>query len=62
MDVNSFKDLDVTVKTRDLSWGSHANITLKKANKVLRIIKLSVGTANTEIFFRLYISLVRPIL
>ena len=60
-DVDSFKDLGVTV-TRDLSWAIHINNTVSKANKMLGIIKRSVGTANKDIISMLYISFVRPIL
>lgn len=60
-DVTNFKDLGVTL-TRDLSWGHHISITVNKANKVLGSIKRSVGTANTNVFSMLYMSLVRPIL
>lgn len=52
-DVNSFKDLGVSV-TCDLSWGNHVNKTVNKANGVLGIIKRSVGTENTDIFSILY--------
>lgn len=60
-DTDCFKDLSITV-TCDLSWGTHVNITVSKANKVLGIIKRSVGTANRDAFSRLYTSLVKPIL
>ena len=60
-DVNSFKDLGVTI-TKDLSWGIHISMTVNKANKVLGAIKRSVGIANTKVFSMLYKSLVRPIL
>ena len=59
-DVDTFKDLGVTI-TRNLSRGNHISITVNKANKVLRSIKRSVGTANTNVFSMLYKSLVRPI-
>ena len=60
-DVNSFKDLGVTI-TKDLSWGIHISMTVNKANKTLGAIKRPVGIANTKIFSMLYKSLVRPIL
>ena len=60
-DVNSFKDLGVTI-TKDLSWGIHISMTVNKANKTLGAIKRSVGIANTKVFSMLYKSLVRPIL
>ena len=51
--VQSVKDLGVTLSS-NLSWNKHVGITTNKANKVLGIIKRTVGTGN--------ISLVRPIL
>ena len=59
--VQSVKDLGVTISS-DLSWNKHIGITINKANKVLGIIKRTVGTANQDIFSILYKSLVRPIL
>ena len=46
----------------DLFWSNHVNITVNKANKVLGLLKRSVGGKNREIFSTLYKSLVRPIL
>ena len=46
----------------NLSWNKHVGITANKANKVLGIIKRTVGTANQDIFLILYKSSVRPIL
>ena len=59
--VQSVKDLGVTISS-DLSWNNHVGITTNKANKVLGIIKRTVGMANQDIFSILYKSLVRPIL
>ena len=36
---------------RNLSWNKHVGITANKTNKVLGIIKRTVGTANQDIFF-----------
>ena len=47
--------------TKDLSWGNHFNLIAHKSNKVLGVIKRSVGTSNVNIFSMLYKSLVRPI-
>ena len=60
-DVNCFKDLGVKI-TKDLSWGNHINLIANKSNKVLSVMKCSVGTANVNIFSVLYKSLVRPML
>ena len=59
--VQSVKDLGVTILS-DLSSNNHVGITTNKANKVLGIIKRTVGMANQDIFSILYKSLVRPIL
>lgn len=40
--VEQIKDLGVTI-TKDLMWSQHAAITVSKANKVLGIIKYTVG-------------------
>ena len=59
--VNSCKDLGVHM-SRDLSWSNHVNATVNKANKVVGLLKRTVGSKNREIFSMLYKSLVRPIL
>ena len=59
--VQSVKDLGVTLLS-NLSWNKHVGITTNKANKVLGIIKRTVGTGNPDTFSILYKSLVRPIL
>jgi hypothetical protein len=59
--VSSYKDLGVIISS-DLSWSNHVNYVVNKANKVLGIIKRSVGNSNKHIFSTLYKSLVRPIL
>ena len=59
--VNSCKDLRVRV-SRDLSWSNHVNAIVNKANKVVGLLKCTVGSKNWEIFSMLYKSLVRPIL
>ena len=55
------KDLGVHF-TRDLSWSEHVGVTVNKANKVLGIIKRTVGTRNQYVFSTLYKTLVRPII
>ena len=59
--VDQIKDLGVTI-TKDLSWSQHVAIVVSKANKVLGIIKRTVGPVDTQVFSMLYKSLVRPIL
>ena len=59
--VDSFKDLGVMVSS-DLSWSKHVDYTVNKANKVLGLLKRTIGGKNKEIFSMLYKSLVRPIL
>ena len=46
----------------DLSWSSHVNAIVNKANEVVGLLKRTVGSNNKEIFSMLYKSLVRPIL
>ena len=41
--VHSVKDLGVNISS-DLSWNRHIDITVNKANKLLGIIKRTVGT------------------
>ncbi|XP_028407530.1 uncharacterized protein LOC114530144 [Dendronephthya gigantea] len=59
--VEEVKDLGVTI-TKNLSWSQHVAITVNKANKVLGIIKRTVGPVDKSVFSMLYKSLVRPIL
>ena len=59
--VDSYKDLGVNM-SRDLYWSNHVDVTVNKANKVLGLLKRTVGSKNKEIFSMLYKSLVRPIL
>ena len=59
--VDSYKDLGVHM-SRDLSWSNHVDASVNKANKVLGLLKSTVGSKNREIFSVLYRSLVRPLL
>ena len=60
--VESVKDLGVTINY-DLSWGKHLSyIKVNKANKVLGVIKRSLGNDNRYAFSCLFESLVRPTL
>ena len=45
----------------NLGVGNHVEMIANKSNKVLGVIKRSVGTSNVNIFSMLYKSLVRPI-
>ena len=46
----------------DLTWTKHVEETVHKANKVLGLLKRTVGRKNQEIFSIFYKTLVRPIL
>ena len=62
--VESVKDLHgvgVTINS-DLSWGKHVSYIVNKANKVLGVIKRSLGNDNRHAFSCLFKLLVRPIL
>ena len=59
--VESVKDLGVTINY-DLSWGKHVSYIVNKVNKVLGVIKRSLGNDNQYAFSCLFKSLVRPIL
>ena len=59
--VSSYKDLGV-IMTNDLTWTKHVNETVHKANKVLGLLKHTVGSKKKDIFSIFYKSLVRPIL
>ena len=48
--------------SRDLSWSNHVDTLVNKANKVLGLLKRTIGSKNREIFSVLYRSLVRPLL
>ena len=61
--VESVKDLHgvgVTINS-DLSWGKQVSYIVNKANKVLGVIKQSLGNDNRYAFSCLFKSLVRPI-
>ena len=59
--VQHVKDLGVTISS-DLSWNKYVRITINNGNKVLGIIKWTVGTSNRQVFSTLYKSFVRSIL
>ena len=59
--VSSYKDLGV-IMANDLTWTKHVNGTDHNANKVVGLLKRTVGSKNKDIFSILYKSLVRPIL
>ena len=59
--VESVKDLGVTINY-DLSWGKHVSYIVNKANKVLGVIKRSLGSDNRYAFSCHFKSLVGPIL
>ena len=53
------KGLGVTINY-DLSWGKHISYIVNNANKVLNVIKRSLGNDNRTVFSCLFKSLVRP--
>ena len=53
--------LGITI-SHDLSWNLHVVEVVNKANKVLCLMKRTIGSVNKEIFSTLYKALVRPIL
>lgn len=59
--VHHTKDLGIII-SNDLKWNDQINSTVNKANRILGLIKRSVGTSNTAVFIKLYKTLVRPIL
>ena len=59
--VSSYKHLGV-IMANDLTWTKHVNGTDHNANKVVGLLKRTVGSKNKDIFSILYKSLVRPIL
>ena len=59
--VESVKDLGVTINYH-LSCGKHVSYIVNKANKVLGVIKRSLGNDNRHAFSCLFKLLVRPIL
>ena len=60
--VNEFKDLGV-IMTSNLSWSNQVASSVKKSNRILGLIKRTVGSFTpTSTFTTLYKSLVRPLL
>ena len=59
--VSNYKDLGV-IMTSDLKWLKHVEQIVHKANRVLCLLKRTVGGTNRDIFSNMYKTLVRPIL
>ena len=59
--VSNYKGLGV-IMANDLTWTKHVNETVHKANKVLGLLKHTVGIKNKDIFSIFYKSYVWPIL
>ena len=59
--VSYVKDLGITI-LHDISWTFHVVEVVNKANKVLHLIKCTIGSVNKQILSTLYKALVRPIL
>ena len=59
--VSDYNDLGVIMES-DLTSTKHVEETVHKANKVLSLLKCTVGSKNKEIFSILYYTLVQLIL
>ena len=59
--VSNYKDLGVIMGS-DLKWSKHVEQIVHKANRVLGLLKRTVGGKNKDIFSNLYKTLVCPIL
>jgi hypothetical protein len=59
--VSEVKELGIYI-TSNLSWSLQATKCANKANSLLGFIKRTVGSKNSDLFSKLYKSLVRPIL
>ena len=59
--VSNYKDLGVNMPS-DLKWSKHVEEIVHKANRVLGLLKRTVGGKNEDIFFKFVQNLVRPIL
>ena len=59
--VSNYKDLGV-IMASDLKWSKHVEQIVHKANRVLGLLKRTVGGKNKDIFSNLYKTLVCPIL
>lgn len=59
--VSNYKDLGV-IMASDPKWSKHVEQIVHKANRVLGLLKRTVGGKNKDIFSNLYKTLVRPIL
>ena len=59
--VSKYKDLGV-IMASDLKWSKHVEQIVHKANRLLGLLKRTVGGKNKDIFSNLYTTLVRPIL
>ena len=59
--VSNYKDLGV-IMASDLKWSKHVEQIVHKANRVLGLLRRTVGGKNKDIFSNLYKTLVRPIL
>ena len=59
--VSTYKDRGV-IMASDLKWSKHVEQIVHTANRVLGLLKRTVGIKNKDIFSNLYKSLVRPIL
>ena len=59
--VHKSKDLGI-IMSNNLKWSDQVNSTVNKANRILGLIKRTIGSSNTAVFAKLYQALVRPVL
>ena len=59
--VNEMKDLGITVSD-DLKWAKHIALCVKKANRMIGLIRHTFSHMDKDMFLCLYKSLVRPLL
>ena len=57
---DKFKDLGIMM-THNLAWSSHVDNITSKANRMLGLVKRTVGSSNLPTVTLLYKALVRPI-
>ena len=59
--VSETKDLGVTV-SEDLKWAKHISLCVKKANRMIGLIKNTFTYMDKDMFIVLYKTLVRPLI
>ena len=59
--VDKVKDMGITM-THHLAWKTQVCNVVSKANRILGLVRQTVGSSNKSIFTLLYKALVRPVL